>query len=147
LSGRGGQGDSCPEGGVLGLELGEAFSQQLEVCFAASPGGAQAVQFCPGPIERALCRLVSSTLGLERRVRLGQRGHGCDEIGLQLSGVFDCPSEIVAVHERFFDCCGLFLAAVPSTERPHPVGVGPPFAWPSTFARDRHGVSVTKRND
>ena len=63
-SGRGGQGDPCPEGCVLGPQLGEAFSQQLELFFAASTGGAQAVQFRPDPIEPALCRLVSSTLGL-----------------------------------------------------------------------------------
>jgi hypothetical protein len=64
LSGWGGQGDSCPEGCVLGPELSEAFPQQLELFFAAGTCGAQAVQFCPGPIEPALCRLVSSTLGL-----------------------------------------------------------------------------------
>jgi hypothetical protein len=67
--------------------------------------------------------LVSSTLGLERSVRLGQRGHGCDEICLQLAGVFDCPSEIVAVDERLLERGRLLLAAVPSTERPHAVGV------------------------
>jgi hypothetical protein len=64
LSDRGGQGNSCPEGSVLGPEFGEAFSQQLELFLPASTGGAQAVQFCRGPIEPALCRLVSSTLGM-----------------------------------------------------------------------------------
>jgi hypothetical protein len=64
LSDRGGQGNPCPEGGVLGPQLGEAFSQQLELFLPASTGGAQAVQFCPDPIKPALCRLVSSTLGL-----------------------------------------------------------------------------------
>jgi hypothetical protein len=64
LSGRGGQGDSCPEGCVLGPEFSEAFSQQLELLLSASTGGALAVQFCPGPIGPAQCRLVSSTFGL-----------------------------------------------------------------------------------
>jgi hypothetical protein len=90
---------------------------------------------------------LSSTLVLQRFVRLGQRGHGCDVIGLQLSGVFDCPSEIVAVDECFFERRGFLLATVASTERPHPVGVGPPLAWPSTLAGHRHGRSVTIRND
>jgi hypothetical protein len=72
LSGRGGQGNPCPEGCVLGPEFSEAFSQQLEFLLAPSSGGAQAVQFRPDPIEPALCRLVSSALGLQRCVRLGQ---------------------------------------------------------------------------
>jgi hypothetical protein len=37
--------------------------------------------------------------------------------------VFDCPSEIVAVDECLFVRSGFFLAAVPSTECPHAVGV------------------------
>jgi hypothetical protein len=61
--------------------------------------------------------------------------------------MFDCPSEIVAVDERLFERGGFILASLPSTERPHAVGVGPPLAWPSTFAGNRHGASVTKRND
>jgi hypothetical protein len=64
LSDRGGQGNPCPEGRVLGPEFSEAFSQQMEFLFAASSGGEQAVQFRPGPIEPAQCRLVSSALGL-----------------------------------------------------------------------------------
>jgi hypothetical protein len=64
LSGWGGQGDPCPEGCVLGLKFSEAFSQQLELFLATSPGGAQAVQFRSDPIEPAQCRLVSSTLVL-----------------------------------------------------------------------------------
>jgi hypothetical protein len=64
LSSWGGQGNPCPEGGVLGLQLGEAFSQQRELFLTPSTGGAQAVQFRPDPIEPAQCRLVSSTLGL-----------------------------------------------------------------------------------
>ena len=64
LSGRGGQDDPCPEGCVLGLEVSEAFSQQLELFLPASPGRSQAVQFRNDPIEPALCRLVSSALGL-----------------------------------------------------------------------------------
>jgi hypothetical protein len=90
---------------------------------------------------------VSSALGPQRCVRLGQRGRGCDEIGLQLSGVFDCPGEIVAVDERLVERRGLLLATVPSAERPYAVGVGPPLARPSTLARNRHAGSVTKRND
>jgi hypothetical protein len=61
--------------------------------------------------------------------------------------MFDCPSEIVAVDKRLFERRGFFFPTFPSTERPHAVGVGPPLAWPSTFAGDRHGGSVTKRND
>ena len=42
-----------------------SFPQVMEELFLApSTGGAEAVQFCPGPIEPALCRLVSSALGL-----------------------------------------------------------------------------------
>ncbi len=147
LSGWGVQGDPCPQGCVLGPELIEGFSQQLEVFVAASDAGVQAVQFRPGPIESAQCRLVSSTLVLQRSVRLGERGQGCDEIGLQLSGLFDCPSEIVAVDERFFERRRLLLTTFPSTERPHAVGVRPPLAWPATLAGNRHDGSVTKRND
>ena len=36
---------------------------------------------------------------------------------------------------------------VAEPECPHTVGVRPPLAWSSTFARNRHGGSVTKRND
>ncbi len=64
LSGLGGQGDPCPKGCVLGPELSEAISQQLELFLAPSTGGAEAVQCRPGPIEPAQCRLVSSALGL-----------------------------------------------------------------------------------
>ena len=54
---------------------------------------------------------------------------GSDEICLQLSGAFDCPSEIVAVDERLFEeRRRLLLTTVPSTERPHPIGVRPPLA-------------------
>ena len=45
------------------------------------------------------------------------------DMHLQLSRVFDCPGEIVAVDERFFECRGFFLTAVPSTECPYTVGV------------------------
>ena len=64
-----------------------------------------------------------------------------------MAGAFDSPGEIVAVDERLFERRRLFLAAVPSTERPHPIGVGPPLARPATLARNRHAGSVTKRND
>jgi hypothetical protein len=64
LNGRGGQGNPCPKCGVLSPEFSDAISQQLELLLPASTGGAQAVQFRPGPIELAQCRLVSSTLGL-----------------------------------------------------------------------------------
>jgi len=37
--------------------------------------------------------------------------------------VFDCPSEIVAVDECFFERRRFFLTAVPSTECPYTVGV------------------------
>jgi hypothetical protein len=66
---------------------------------------------------------------------------------LQLSGAFDRPSEIVAVVERLLERRGLLLATVPSTERPHPIGVRPPLTRPATLARNRHGGSVRKRND
>ena len=66
---------------------------------------------------------------------------------MQLSGVFDCPSEIVVVDERLFERRGLFLTADAEPERPHPIGVGPPLARPATLARNRHAGSVTKRND
>jgi hypothetical protein len=64
LSGRGGHRDPSPERCILGPQLGEAFSQQLELLLPASIRRALAVQFCPDPIEPAQCRLVSSTLGL-----------------------------------------------------------------------------------
>jgi hypothetical protein len=66
---------------------------------------------------------------------------------LQLSGVFDCPSEIVAIDDCFVERRRFFLAALPSPERPHPIRVRPPPARPATFARNRHWGSVTKRND
>ncbi len=72
----------------------------------------------------------------------------CDiELRAQVGLANEGERQLVAISESCVQRWRLLATSAPSAEGPNPIGIAAPLASPTSNARNRHGPTVTKRND
>jgi hypothetical protein len=138
--------ESFTQGRVLGTEIRDLTPERIDLAGLSCQRCLECVELRQCSVASALGRQRSPTFGRKLGLDIAQRLDGGRQLGLQRARSRDGECKFVAVGERLLERRRLLVTSLPRAVGPDTVGVGPPLAWPTTLAGNRHVTTVTKRN-